>query len=239
MGTDLNRNFSYRWGGGGRTSSNPRAITYRGTKAFSTPEARAFRDFLASRVIGGRQQIRMGISFHESGRLVMWPYGYTKTNVPSDMTTDDRAALARIGRKMASFNGYKPEQASDLYISSGTSRDFEYGTYRIFAYTIEMSVTAYPKPSKIATETGRNKGTVLYLLERAWCPLGTLGATVRAARCGAFDDDLEVARGWTRRPGRDRHRAAGGPLQPGQPGADVPVRAEAARHDHRRARRRS
>ena len=41
-GTDLNRNFGYRWGGGGRTSSNPRAITYRGTKAFSTPEARAF-----------------------------------------------------------------------------------------------------------------------------------------------------------------------------------------------------
>jgi carboxypeptidase T len=209
VGTDLNRNFGYKWGGGGRTSSNPRAITYRGTAAFSTPEARAFRDFLASRVIGGRQQIRMGISFHETGRLVMWPYGYTKTDVPSDMTTDDHTALARIGRKMASFNGFKPEQASDLYVSSGTSRDFEYGTYRIFAYTIELSVTAYPKPSKIATETGRNKETVLYLLERAWCPLGSLGAAVRAARCGAFDDDLEVARGWTRDPdGTDTAPAA-------------------------------
>ena len=126
-GTDLNRNFGYQWGGGGRTSSNPKAITYRGPKAFSAPEDRAFRDFLASRVIGGRQQIRMGISFHESGRLVMWPYGYTKTDIPSDMTAEDRAALARIGRKMASTNGYKPEQASDLYISSGTSRDYEYG----------------------------------------------------------------------------------------------------------------
>ena len=41
IGTDLNRNYSYSWGGGGRTSSNPQAITYRGTKAFSTPEARA------------------------------------------------------------------------------------------------------------------------------------------------------------------------------------------------------
>ena len=170
-GTDLNRNFSYKWGGGGRTSSNPKAITYRGPKAFSTPEDRAFRDFLASRVVDGRQQIRMGISFHESGRLVMWPYGYTKTDVPRDMTAEDRAALARIGRKMATFNGYKPEQASDLYISSGTSRDYEYGTYRIFAYTIEMSIREYPKPSKIASETGRNKEAVLYLLERAWCPL--------------------------------------------------------------------
>ena len=50
---------------------------------------------------------------------------------------------------------------------------------------------------------------MLYLLERAWCPLGTLGATVRAARCGAFDDDLEVARGWTRDPdGTDTAPAA-------------------------------
>ena len=77
IGTDLNRNYGYHWGGGGRTSSNPQAITYRGTKAFSTPEARAMRDFLASRVVNGRQQIRAAITFHENGRLVMWPYGYT------------------------------------------------------------------------------------------------------------------------------------------------------------------
>ena len=209
IGTDLNRNFGYRWGGGGRTSSNPRAITYRGPKAFSSPEDRAFRDFLASRVVNGRQQIRMAISFHETGRLVMWPYGYTKTDIPGDMTVDDRGALGRIGRKMAKSNGYKPEQASDLYVSSGTSRDYEYGVYRIFAYTIELSVNDYPDDSKIKSETGRNKEAVLYLMERAWCPYGALGAAVKAARCGAFDDDLEVARGWTRNPdGTDTAGAA-------------------------------
>ena len=37
IGTDLNRNYGYSWGGGGRTSSNPAAITYRGPKAFSAP----------------------------------------------------------------------------------------------------------------------------------------------------------------------------------------------------------
>ena len=51
------------------------------------------RDFLASRVVDGRQQIRAAITFHEDGRLVMWPYGYTMTNVPADMTTQDHAAL--------------------------------------------------------------------------------------------------------------------------------------------------
>ena len=178
IGTDLNRNYGYRWGGGGHTSTNPAAITYRGPSAFSAPETRAMRDFLASRVVDGKQQIRVGITFHEYGRLVMWPYGYTYTNVPADMTADDHAALVYIGKKMASTNGYKPEQASDLYISSGTSRDYLYGTYRTFSYTFEMSVKDYPDDALIAAETGRNKEAVLYLMERAWCPLSVRGATV-------------------------------------------------------------
>ena len=141
------------------------------------------RDFMASRVVNGRQQIRTAITFHEDGRLVMWPYGYTMSNVPADMTTQDHAALAAIGKHMAATNGYKPEQASDLYISSGTSRDYQYGVYRIFAYTFEMSVKDYPDDSMISSETGRNKESVLYLMERAACPLAVLGAAVRIARC--------------------------------------------------------
>jgi hypothetical protein len=200
IGTDLNRNYGYHWGGGGKTSTNPHAITYRGPKAFSAPETRAFRDFLASRIVGGRQQIRASISFHETGRLVMWPYGYTTTNVPGDMTTSDHDALVRIGKHMASTNGYRPEQGSDLYISSGTTRDYAYGTYRIFSYTFEMSNDDYLDDARIPSETGRNKEAILYLAEHAWCPLSVLGATVTAARCGVFDDDLEVARGWTANP---------------------------------------
>jgi hypothetical protein len=210
VGTDLNRNYGYRWGGGGRTSTNPRAITYRGPFAFSAPETRAFRDFLASRVVDGRQQIRAAITFHEYGRLVMWPYGYTNADVPGDMTAEDHAALVRIGRRMASTNGYRPQQASDLYVTSGTTRDYEYGRYRIFAYTFELSSVDYPKAWRIPGETGRNREAVLYLAERAWCPLGVLGEAVRQARCGALDDDLEVARGWTVNPdGTDTAPASG------------------------------
>ena len=196
IGTDLNRNYSYRWGSGGRTSTNPKAITYHGPYAFSSPEDRAMRDFMASRVVNGRQQIRAAITFHEYGRLVMWPYGYTLANVPSDMTKQDQSALAIIGKHMAATNGYRPEQASDLYVSDGTSRDYQYGVYRIFSYTFELSAKDYPDDSLIASETGRNKEAVLYLMERAWCPLSVLGTAVTKARCGAFDDDLEVYRGW-------------------------------------------
>jgi hypothetical protein len=210
IGTDLNRNYGYHWGGGGRTSSNPQAITYRGPAPFSSPEDRAMRDFMASRVVNGRQQIRTAMTFHEYGRLVMWPYGYTLTNVPLDMTAQDQLALSIIGKAMARSNGYTPQQASDLYVSSGTSRDYQYGVYRIFSYTFELSVRDYPDDSLIASETGRNKEAALYLMERAWCPLSVLGAGVRPARCGGFDDDLEVYRGWGLNPdGTDTAPVAG------------------------------
>ena len=210
VGTDLNRNYGYRWGSGGRTSSNPLAITYKGPAAWSAPETRAMRAFVAGRVVDGRQQIRASITFHEAGRLVMWPYGYTKTDVPPDMTGSDHSALAAIGRTMARSNGYRPQQASDLYLTSGTSRDWLYGTYRIFSYTFELSVVDYPRDTMIAPETGRNRSAVLYLIQRAACPLGVLGDAVRDTRCGAFDDDFEVGRGWTVNPdGTDTAPASG------------------------------
>jgi hypothetical protein len=140
------------------------------------------------------------MTFHEFGRLVMWPYGYTMTNVPADMTAQDGAALASIGRRIAASNGYTPQQASDLYVSSGSSRDFEYGTYRLFPFTVELSARDYPDDSLIASETGRNREAVLSLMEVAWCPLGILGTAVKSARCGAFDDDIEVNRGWSLNP---------------------------------------
>jgi carboxypeptidase T len=218
IGTDLNRNYPYRWGCCSGSSKTPSSSRYRGPQALSTPEARAFSDFVRSRVVDGRQQIRAAISFHTTGRLVMYPYGYTKTDVPSDMTRDDHDVFVNLAKRMASQNGYRPIQASDLYITSGTSRDWLYGTYRIFAFTFELSPdsTPYPADERIGPETGRNRGAVLELLERAGCPFAGIGKG--SARCGAFDDDFEVNRGWVGNPdGTDT--ATSGRWQRANPGA--------------------
>ena len=138
---------------------------------------------------------------------------------------------------MAATNGYKAEQASDLYVGSGTSRDYQYGVYRIFAYTFEMSAVDYPDDSLIASETGRNKEAVLYLMERAWCPLSVLGAAVTKARCGAFDDDLEVSR-LDGQPRRHRHGACDCAVRAGEPG-DTAATGPSSSAPRRRARRRS
>ncbi len=127
------------------------------------------------------------------------------------MTAQDHAALATIGRHMASTNGYRPEQASDLYVSHGTSRDYLYGTYRVFSYTFEMSVGRLPVRHDDRARDVAQQGGGAVPAERAWCPLAVLGAAVRTARCGALDDDLEVARGWTTNPdGTDTAPAGAG-----------------------------
>jgi carboxypeptidase T len=204
MYTDLNRNYEYRFGCCGGSSGNRASITYRGPRPLSAPESRALRNFVQSRVIDGVQQIRTHITLHTNGELVLWPYGYTKTDVPSDMTTLDHATFVSLGRAMAARNGYKAEQSSDLYITDGDQIDWLYGRQRIFSYTFELYPAEkptvwgdhYPDDSKIPAQTARNRSAILLLIDRAECPYGTLGAAYAAANCGPLYDDLEINRGW-------------------------------------------
>lgn len=180
VGTDLNRNWGYRWGCCGGSSGSPSSSTYRGPSAFSAPETRAVRDFVTSRVVGGVQQLRAAIDFHTYSELVLWPYGYTYSNTATGMNADQYNTFATMGRAMAATNGYTPEQASDLYIADGTLPDWAWGTHRIFAFTFEMyprssSPGFYPPDEVIARETSRNRAAVLYLLGLADCPYRAIG----------------------------------------------------------------
>ncbi|MET8680723.1 M14 family metallopeptidase [Streptomyces sp. NPDC004647] len=181
VGTDLNRNWDYKWGCCGGSSGSPGSETYRGTRAESAPEVKVVADFARSRVIGGKQQIKAGIDFHTYSELVLWPYGYTNADTAPGMTQDDHDAFATIGKKMAASNGYTPEQASDLYITDGSIDDFLWGDQKIFAYTFEMYPSGfggggfYPPDEVIERETSRNRDAVLQLLENADCMYRSIG----------------------------------------------------------------
>jgi len=182
IGTDLNRNYANHWGCCGLVSARPSSPYYRGAAPFSAPETRAVRDFVQSLVFDGRQQIRVAITFHTSGRLVMWPYGYTTRAVPADMRADDHAVFVAMGQAMARRNSYRPEQASRLYVDSGTARDWYYGSQGIFAYTFELGTGTYQPSSAIAPEVARNRAAVLYLIGMADCPYRAIGKA--AQHCG-------------------------------------------------------
>ncbi|MFI1969081.1 M14 family metallopeptidase [Streptomyces cinnamoneus] len=181
-GTDLNRNWNFKWGCCGGSSGSTGSETYRGAAPESAPEVKVVADFVRSRVVDGRQQIKAAIDFHTYSELVLWPFGWTYDDTAPGMTRDDRDTFAAIGKSMAASNGYTPEQSSDLYITDGSIDDWLWGTQKVFAYTFEMYPDAsgsgggfYPPDEVIARETARNREAVLQLLEAADCPYRAIG----------------------------------------------------------------
>lgn len=225
IGTDINRNYGYHWACCGGSSASKSTETYHGSSAFSTPEARAIRAFMASRRVGGRQQIKTAITFHTAGEQILWPYGYTRTDVPADMTVDDHYALVALGRKMAATNGYTAMQSSSLYVTDGDEIDWAYGIEHVFMYTMELypshsAVSSmarfYPPDEVIGPQTERNKAAILMLIEAAGCPYSLTGKATQ--NCGALYDPFETYGGWVRNQlGTDT--ATGGVWQRGDPAA--------------------
>ena len=111
------------------------------------------------------------MTLHTNGELILWPYGYTKTDVPADMTADDHATFVAMGRAMAALNGYTAKQSSDLYVTDGDQIDWMYGRQHIFSFTFELYPTEQvsshadhePPDEVIAAQTARNRGALLYL----------------------------------------------------------------------------
>ncbi len=179
IGTDINRNYGYRWGCCGLVSARPTASYYRGPKPWSTPEAAAMRAFFASRVIDGKQQIRGYVTFHTYGRLILWPYGYTRAARTKDMSVDDHAATIALAKAMAARNGYKAEQGSSNYVDSGTARDWGYGAWKAFSYTVELGVWDYPADERIKPEMNRIKSSMLWFIDAMGCPYRYIGKAAK------------------------------------------------------------
>ncbi|MEE1826246.1 M14 family metallopeptidase [Streptomyces sp. BE20] len=181
VGTDLNRNWNYKWGCCGGSSGSTSSETYRGSAPESAKEAKVVADFVRTRVVGGKQQITAAIDFHTYSELVLWPFGWTTANTTTGMTADEYNTFATLGRTLAGTNGYTPEQSSDLYITDGSIDDWLWGVQRVFAYTFEMypgpngSSGFYPPDEVIGRETSRNREAVLRLVETADCVYRAIG----------------------------------------------------------------
>jgi carboxypeptidase T len=130
VGVDLNRNYGYRWGTGG-SSDNACSDVFMGPTAFSEPESQAVKSF-----IEGRPNLKILLTFHTFSELILYPWGHTYDSITNPR---DIAAYESMARTMASWNGYTPQQSSDLYITSGDTTDWAYGTLGIFSFTFELS----------------------------------------------------------------------------------------------------
>ncbi|MBF0105617.1 MAG: zinc carboxypeptidase [Deltaproteobacteria bacterium] len=129
-GVDLNRNYGYKWGGKG-SSGDPGSETYRGTSAFSEPEAKAFKEFVEA-----NPNIKIMLTYHTFSELILYPWGHTSSPIEN---AKDHKIFRAMATKMAQWTGYTPQQSSDLYITTGDTTDWAYGALGIYAFTFELS----------------------------------------------------------------------------------------------------
>ena len=178
VGVDLNRNYGYKWGGGG-ASTSPGDDTYRGASAFSEPESRAVRDFVEA-----HPNLKILLSYHTFSELILYPWGHT-----NDPISEGRAlkAYQSMAQKMAEMTGYTPEQSSDLYIASGDTTDWSWGAKKIFSFTFELTPRSmwaggfYPGAGVIDSTFQKNIAPALYLIDLADDPYRAGGGAVALA----------------------------------------------------------
>ncbi len=178
-GVDLNRNYGGSnngdpegiWGSLGHASAthNPEYSTYCGPSSISELETQAIRNIFIE------NDISATISWHTSGELVMWPWGYS-----SYQHAPDNTYLSQIGQQIAQritrqhgSGTYIPTQSSGLYPTTGDATDWAYGYAHYvqgsatFAYTIEACAEFQPDPSYLDQIVSENFDGALYLLQEA------------------------------------------------------------------------
>jgi hypothetical protein len=138
IGTDLNRNYPWKWMTGG-ASNSPCSETFGGRASGSEIETQTVVNFLQSKI--GTWDMYM--SFHSYGQWWFTPYGYT-TNLPADYNTQlslaqkGAAAIQQVNNRRYTVGSV----ARLLYIASGSTVDYAYDVLKIkHSYTIELPPT--------------------------------------------------------------------------------------------------
>lgn len=135
FGVDLNRNYSFQWGGPG-SSGDTFSEIYRGPEPFSEHESQAIRN------LATQHQFLAMVTYHSFSQLVLFPWGYTNDPAPDDSLLLNLAQT--MANKIFTVHGkrYVAEQSSDLYLASGDATDWLYGETRVPAFTIELRPTS-------------------------------------------------------------------------------------------------
>ncbi|CEI62237.1 Metallocarboxypeptidase A-like protein [Fusarium venenatum] len=126
VGTDINRNWPYKWDIPGGSSTDPCNETYRGRKSGDTPEIKALTNHTMA--IAQKTGIRSYIDWHSYSQLILLPYGYTcnhnatNTNYQMELAGEVATAIEDYG---GTYFDYGPT-CQTIYQTSGGSSDWVY-----------------------------------------------------------------------------------------------------------------
>ena len=158
-GIDLNRNFSATWNttNGEGSSGSACQATYRGPSAGSEPETRAVESYIRSLWPDRRgpgpndaapaDTSGVHLDIHSFSQLVLWPWGETEAPAPN------ASQLQTMGRRLAFFNGYTPQQSIGLYPTDGTSDAPSYHELGVASFTIELGTAFFESCASYTNST--------------------------------------------------------------------------------------
>ena len=141
-GANLDHNFSFQWGCCGGSSGSQCDTDYRGPNPASEPEVQALQNYLMS-IYESRRPADLSlpapndtsgllIDLHSVSEQILWPWSFTSAEAPNG------AALQTLGRRLAYFNGYHPQQAINRMLAEGTVIDYAYGELGLPAYALYL-----------------------------------------------------------------------------------------------------
>ena len=130
---------------------------YRGEYPFCENETQAIKLFIET------HHITISLSYHSSGELVLYPWGYTK-NPPKD-----KPIFVSIGENISKLDNYTLTQSVNMYPTIGDYCDWGYGTHGIFCYTIELGTVdaGTSDPQELLEMCSDHVNVNLYVWQRA------------------------------------------------------------------------
>ena len=182
FGTDINRNFPYKWGCCKGSSTNACEQDYRGPESASEPETQAltsqleqlFPDQRGSSDADRAPITTTGIyqALHSYGPLNLIPWGWTDRAAPNGKDLLNIGNHMRAGNAFPTGNGYKACRVGDcLYLADGGSIDWLYGTRGIASFSTELGDNGFfPPYSKMPGLWNENKGMLTYMAKIAGAP---------------------------------------------------------------------
>lgn len=111
------------------------------------PERKSVNCISALRELFDRNKYVGSLTIHAYGKLVMFPWGYTTSEI-EDLT--DRTEFSKLAAKMSAENGYTHGPiATTIYVAKGSSSDYYYWKHKTIAMAIEVGEDKIPPKSKI------------------------------------------------------------------------------------------
>ncbi|KAK4223334.1 hypothetical protein QBC38DRAFT_53124 [Podospora fimiseda] len=143
VGTDINRNWPYKWELTGGASTDRCSETYKGLAAGDTPENQALVAF--TQKLKNGKGIKFYVDWHSYGQYILLPYGYDCNARASNHAAQNTLAknlAAEIQKSYGTRFTYGPS-CSTLYKTTGSAPDYltDVGG-ATYAWTIELRPTS-------------------------------------------------------------------------------------------------